>query len=87
MARHSLLPWGAGPSFWVPGDLFGDRAFVCGFVTQLSSGAQIAYELSVTNLIRIEWNDETVSFVSDAVLRMTTGVLVGTRWGGVSAWQ
>jgi hypothetical protein len=41
----------------------------------------------VTNLTRIEWNDETLSFVSDAVLRMNRVVLVGTRWGGRPAWQ
>ena len=74
MARHSLLPWGAGPSF-------------CLFVTQLSSGPQIAYEFLVTNLTRIEWNDATLSFVSKAVLRMNRAVLVGNRWGGRSAWQ
>jgi hypothetical protein len=74
MARHSLLPWGAGPSF-------------CGFVTQLSFGPQIAYELAVANLTRIERNDATISFVSGTVLRMNPRVLVGTDWGGLFAWQ
>jgi hypothetical protein len=74
MARHSLLPWGAGPSFAIS-------------VTQLSSGPQIAYELLVTNLTRIERNDATFSFVTYAVLRMIRTVLVGTRSRGFSAWQ
>ena len=74
MARHSLLPWGAGPSF-------------CRFVTQLLSGPQLAYELAVANLTRIEPNDETLSFVSRTVLRMNPRVLVGTGWGGLLAWQ
>lgn len=38
-------------------------------------------------MTRIERNDETFSFVRDAVLTMMLGVLVGTRWGGFSAWQ
>jgi len=56
-------------------------------VTQLCAGPQIAYELLVTNLTRIERNDETFSFVSVAVLTMNGEVLVGTRWGGDSKWQ
>ena len=38
-------------------------------------------------MTRIERNDVTISFVTDAVLRMTLGVRVGTRSGGLSIWQ